>query len=339
MDDGNLIGTVFLDHKKAFDMVDHKHLCKKLQYYKISTNSMKWFESYLSLRKHNLCIGSNISNPEPVKYGVPQGFILGSLLFNIFINDLPLENLTSDIDMYADDTTLSINGKNIFEIEAILNEDLNSVNMWCTNNNMVINPTKTTCMLIGTKQRKAMMEKEFNIYISNENIQNVNIQKLLGIYLDWKNQIDYICKNISSRLFLFAKIKQYLDQKCNILFFNSYILPIFDFCCIVWGNCSEEGIQRITKLQKRAARIILDAPFFTPTQQLFDSLNWLPFREKNSYHKLILAYTILNNKAPDYHKKLCIPSSESHSRNLRSDSNNNLSVIRPKTNVMKKSFA
>ena len=123
--------------------------------------------------------------------------------------------------------------------------------MWCTNNNMVINPTQTTCMLIGTKKRKAMMEKEFNIYISNENIQNVNIQKLLGIYLDWKNQIDYICKNISSRLFLFAKIKKkYLDQKCKILFFNSYILPIFDFCCIVQGNCSEEGIQRITKLQK-----------------------------------------------------------------------------------------
>jgi hypothetical protein len=76
------------------------------------------------------------------------------------------------------------------------------------------------------KQRKAMMEKEFNINISNENIQNVNIQILLGIYLDWKNQIDYICKNISSR--------KYLDQKCKILFFNSYILPIFDFCCTVW---------------------------------------------------------------------------------------------------------
>ena len=205
MDDGNLIGTV-LDLKKAFDMVDHNLLCKKLQYYKISTDSMKWFESYLSLRTQNLCIGNNISNPEPVKYGVSQGSII------IFINDLPLENLTSEIDMYADDTTLSINGKNIFEIEATLNENLNYVNMRCTNNNMVINPTKTTCMLIGTKQRKAMMETEFNIYIGNENIQNVNIQKLLGIYLDhnldWKNQIDYICKNISSRLFLFAKIKK-----------------------------------------------------------------------------------------------------------------------------------
>ena len=93
--------------------------------------------------------------------------------------------------------------------------------------------------------------------------------------LDWKNQIVYICKHISSRLFLLAKIEKYLDQKCKILFFNSYIFPIFNFCCTVWGNCSEKGIQRITKLQKRAARIILDAPFFTPTQQLFDSLNWL----------------------------------------------------------------
>jgi hypothetical protein len=179
------------------------------------------------------------------------------------------------------------------------------------------------------------------IIIGNENIQKY--QKLLGIYLDhnldWKNQINYLCKNISSRLFLFAKIKKYLDQKCKILFFNFYILPIFDFCCTVWGNCSEEGIQRITKLQKRAARIILDAPFFTPTQQLFDSLNWLPFIDRISYHKLILVYKILNNKAPDYLKNLCIPSSESHSRNLRSDSKNNLSVIRPKTNVMKKSFA
>ena len=88
-----------------------------------------------------------------------KGPLLYPLLFIIFINDLPLENLTSEIDMYADDTTLSINGKNIFEIEATLNEDLNSVSMWCTNNNMVINPTKTTCMLIGTKQIKTMMEK------------------------------------------------------------------------------------------------------------------------------------------------------------------------------------
>ena len=90
---------------------------------------------------------------------------------------------------------------------------------------------------------------------------------------------------------------------------------------------------------KKAARIILDTPFFTPTQQLFDRLNWLPLRDRISYLKLILVYKILNNKAPDYLKKLCIPSSENHGRNLGSGSNDNLSVICPKTNVMKKSFA
>jgi hypothetical protein len=78
-----------------------------------------------------------------------KGPFLNPLLFIIFINDLPLENLTSEIDMHADDTTLSINGKNIFEIEATLNEDLNSVSMWCTNNNMVINPTKTKIEMSG----------------------------------------------------------------------------------------------------------------------------------------------------------------------------------------------
>ena len=76
MDDGNLLGTVFLDFKEAFDMGDHKLWCKKHQYYMISTNSMKWFESYLSLQTQNVCIGNNISNLEPVKYGVTQGSIL-----------------------------------------------------------------------------------------------------------------------------------------------------------------------------------------------------------------------------------------------------------------------
>jgi uncharacterized HAD superfamily protein len=104
------------------------------------------------------------------------------------------------------------------------------------------------------KKEKAMMEKEFNIYISNENIQNVNIQKLLGIYLDhnldWKNQIDYIFLKYKLKIIFVCKNKKkYLDQECKILFFNSCILPIFDFCCTVWGNCSEERIQRITRLQ------------------------------------------------------------------------------------------
>ena len=108
--------------------------------------------------------------------------------------------------------------------------------------------------------------------------------------------------------FYCQKLKKYLDKKSRILFFNSYILPIFDYCSNVWGNLNDEGIQRITKLQKRAARIILDAPFLTPTRKLFENLNWLSFCDRISYNKLVLVYKILHDKTPNYLKKLCIPS-------------------------------
>ena len=128
-------------------------------------------------------------------------------------------------------------------------------------------------------------------------------------------------------------------KKSRILFFNSYILPIFDYCSNVWGNLNDEGIQRITKWQKRAARIILDAPFLTPTRELFENLNWLSFCDRISYNKLVLVYKILHDKTPNYLKKLYIPSSEVHTSNLRFVSSNNLLLIRPNTNIMKKSFA
>ena len=297
----------------------------------------------MSSRTQKIGIGNNISNHEPVKQGVSQGSILGTLLFILFINDLPLENIKCNIDryLYADDTTLHCHSNRKSEIE----RSLNTVNIWCIQNNMLINPTKTTCMFIGTAQRIATctVTNELNINLENQFIKNVNTKKLLGIYidnnLDWKEQVDHICKNINSRLFLLSKIKIYLDKKSRILFFNSYILPIFDYCSNVWGNLNDEGIQRITKLQKRAARIILDAPFLTPTRELFENLNWLSFCDRISYNKLVLVHKILHDKTPNYLKKLCIPSSKVHTRNLRSVSSNNLAVIRPNTNIMKKLFA
>ena len=276
----------------------------------------------MSSRTQKIGIGNNISNREPVKQGVSQESILGTLLFILFINDLPLENIKCNIDryLYADDTTLHCHSNRKSEIERSLNEDLNTVNKWCIQNNMLINPTKTTCMFIGTAQRIATVTNELNINLENQFIKNVNTKKLLGIYidnnLDWKEQVDHICKNINSRLFLLSKIKIYLDKKSRILFFfNSYILPIFDYCSNVWGNLNE-GIQRITKLQKRATRNILDAPFLTPTRELFENLNWLSFCDIISYNKLVLVYKILHDKTPNYLKKLCIPSSKVHTRNL-----------------------
>ncbi|VDI78854.1 Hypothetical predicted protein [Mytilus galloprovincialis] len=256
---------------------------------------------------------------------------------------MTLEATHTAIDMYADDTTLHTYGTNKEEIEKKLNYDANTINNWCLNNRMVINPLKTTSMLIGTNKKRTLLGNDMNICIQDSPITPVEIQKLLGVYidkhLDWKFQIDYVCKNLSSRIALLSRIKKFLDISSRKLFYNAYILPIFDFCCSIWGNCYEDGYKKILKMQKRAARIILDAPILTHSINLFKELKWLNFKSRISYHKLILVHKILNDKAPDYLKELCRPIVNLHSRNLRSSANNNLAVVRPNTNSMKKSFA
>ena len=182
MDEGNIIGAVFLDFKKAFDLADHKVLLHKLKLYHFSSNALKVFESYLTNRTQAIRTAVACSNYLPITSGVPQGSILGPLLFLLYVNDLPLE-INSDTDMYADDTTFHCKGKDINEIQLILQSDINKTQRWCMKNNMAINPTKTTCMIIGSKQKLSCIE-DLNLYVNNNRITNVESQKLLGVYID-----------------------------------------------------------------------------------------------------------------------------------------------------------
>ena len=152
IDKGNVIGSIFLDFRKAFDLVDHEILLHKLKMYHFSDNSCKVFGSYLKDKFQMVKHGTMVSGMKPVISGVPQGSILGPILFLLYVNDLPL-NLSSRLDMYADDATLHKSSSCIRQINTTLQDDLLEVQKWCVNNNMVLNPNKTTCMLIGTKNR------------------------------------------------------------------------------------------------------------------------------------------------------------------------------------------
>ena len=128
MDDGLLTGLSLIDYRKAFDLVDHELLLKKLRVYQLSESSINWFSSYLANRQQKVSINNTTSNCQPITTGVPQGSILGPLLFILFINDLPLHIKNGNLSIYADDTTHIVSHKDINEISKILKGELQVVN-------------------------------------------------------------------------------------------------------------------------------------------------------------------------------------------------------------------
>ena len=205
IDNGDIVGTLFIDFRKAFDMVDHALLIHKLSLYKLTSTTLDWFTSYLNCRLQTIVNDQSMSSFSQLQSGVPQGSILGPTLFLLFINDLPLHMNHCSTDLFADDTTFHINGKTISEIEAKLQFDSLEAHAWSKSNKLPINYDKTTSMIIGTKQRLHNNQK-LEINLADNPIVNVNKQKLLGIFIDehllWTPHIDYLCSTISSRISL-----------------------------------------------------------------------------------------------------------------------------------------
>ena len=267
IDNNNLTGTVFLDLSKAFDLVDHEKLFQKLKLYHFHNSSLEWFKSYLEDRSQKVAISGMLSKSRNISIGVPQGSVLGPLLFIIFINDLPLCTHHSTTNMFADDSTLTATGKTTDEIATNLTADLNNVQEWCAQNSMSLNVSKTKAMLFSSKT-KAINETS-KIHIGSQPIDYSSQEKLLGVTVDsslnWSEQIDKTIKKCNSLLFLLGRIKVFLSIPNRKLFYNAYILPHIDYCCTIWGNCSKDLTDQIIKFQKKAARLILDKDFDIPS--------------------------------------------------------------------------
>ena len=199
INENSMVGVVMVDFKKAFDLVDHNSLLNKLKYYKISDATLKWFSSYLIGRKQKVSINNILSNNETVLNGVPQGSILGPLLFLLFINDLPFYTEEVKTDLYADDTALYYTGKSIIEIKNKLQHSLISLHRWCKGNGMVLNTSKTKVMLITTKQKRIHLDiDELSLNYENTKLNEISGDKILGVYVDncltFTGHIDNIAK-------------------------------------------------------------------------------------------------------------------------------------------------
>ena len=342
IDKGDIVGSIFIDFRKAFDLVDHKTLIRKLSTYKCSQSSLQLFISYLESRQQTIDYGHGTSLLSFIKSGVPQGSILGPLVFLLFINDLPLLLKHCFSDFFADDSTIHSSAPSIAKVNKELQAGLKIAVAWSKQNKLPINHDKTTYMVLGTKP------KEHDTYLLDLNadgnkIEKVPKQKLLGIVIDdhlsWAPHIDYLCSTISSKISLLRHISIYVPQNIQKIFYQSYIQPLLDYGCNTWGNTTAANIERLSKLQKRAARIILRADFMTPSTIMFDRLEWLSVPKRLMFNKAVLTYKALNNLAPAYISGLLKPVSETHTRSLRSSENGLLSVPRSRTALYDRSFS
>ena len=343
VDSGKFIGTVFLDLRKAFDLVDHQILLYKLKLYHFSESSIKLFKSYICNRKQILNVGNVTSEKLTIISGVPQGSILGPLLFLIYINDITYCSKDMNIDLYADDSTLYESEYDLIDIQTKLQYDLNNIEMWCRLNNMALHPSKTKCMVIGTRPKIKQLNMELCLTINGSNIENVTEQKLLGIFIDntlnWRLQIDTICKKVNQQIALLKRINYFLTYDMKMMFYNAYILPIFDYCCPVWGKDNKHYINKIYKLQKRTAKIILKNPQISLTNEPLKELKWLSFQDRCKYHTAILVFKIFHNMSPAYMTDL-MKIANNKTYNLRSNSRNEIALsTRPRTNYFKDTFS
>lgn len=343
MDNGKLVGVVLVDFKKAFDLVDHQILLSKLELYGINNKALMWFNTYLTHRQQQVSINNNKSDFETVTCGVPQGSILGPLLFLLFINDLPLYVDDVSSDLYADDTTLYDIQDSLDMIEQNLQSGLNQLHIWCKNNGMVLNSAKTKVMLITTNQKRQRLDNtNLNLLYMDEALKMISNDKILGVFVDnnlqWSDHVKHISKKISSYIWLLSKIKHYLSQDHRVQFYKSYIQPHIDFCNIVWGNSCESNKMKIFKLQKRAYRVILDYKV-EDSYEALSSLKILSVYDRLFLRKAKFMFKVYNGLTPTYiSENFTLRNEMDMSVNLRSSTSQNFVPPLPKKECYKQSM-
>lgn len=294
----NKIMALFLDLKRAFETIDREILLKKLYNYGVKDTEFKWFKSYMTNRKQRTKVNNIKSSKINNEYGVPQGSILGPLLFIVYINDLPNILKNCEIIMYADDTLIFNEDDTEENCREKLMQDINNVILWMKMNKLKLNEKKTKLMEIN-------IDSNIQFKINDEVIEKVKSIKYLGFIIDkelkFKEHIEYICKKIGKKIGFFKRIRNKISVTTAINICNTMIKPHFEYCStILYICCTNAQMERLQKLQNKVMRVILKCSRYTSIQIMLGTLKWLNIRQRLEMNTLSFIQKMKMGYSPDY---------------------------------------
>ena len=340
MDNGSINLLCSLDMTKGFDTISHKVLLHKLRYYGFNENVISWINSYLSERTQFVKYNSRVSSELPIQRGVPQGSVLGPILFILYVNDLV--NIFTDCNctMYADDTNLYCHAPTFAEAQSKLQACLDLISKWLFENQLVVNASKSSIMVVT---RKSLPISNLNFHLCGNIIPITEETKLLGVLIDskltYKGHIQAMLKKLSSKVGLLHRVSRCLEQEQLCLIYNAFIQSNLDYCITVWGSCYKSYLAKLQRLQNRCARIITrNFDYNTPSSALISSLAWMSVETRYKYFVGILMFKCFYNLVPDNIVNRFTLVRNSHTYDTRSAYLNDYVRPIPKTEIFKRSL-
>ena len=344
INESEMIGVCFLDIQKCFDTIDHDLLLTKLEKYGILDNELKWFKHYMSHRSQIVTCNGQVSDKRYIDIGVPQGSTLGPFLFLIFINDLSQCVPNGYCSMFADDVAIYTTGKNINDVQDSLQNCVTNVNDWYDYNKLSVNTKKSNVMLIGSQRSIRSNAVKLDINMSGNSLEQVSSTRYLGVHIDnmmkWDIHVQNICRNVSAKLATLNRVRKFLAKDVLTRIYCTSILPILDYACSVWGNCSDFNKNMIFRLQKRAARIVTGNFDYINTRgyDLMQELKWQTFHERRNYFISSLMFKCIHGNAPFWLSNEVLMACESHDRETRLSCGMDVQIPKPNRESFRNSF-